>query len=143
MPLHLFYCLHGCLLVLHLIFFYILGIPEMDISLFLFGYGWNLVSLAPEIEKTINSKKYKFSFIRLCFILNSTILMLLKAQENPVKRIFYQALIPFLLAWGCLIILQIEQQSFFTFWGSILCEGVQGLVITLYLNVTKVKNLEK
>ena len=117
-----FYFFHFIPFLIHILIFYFLGVTSWYISLFILGYSWNLLFLTPGLEERVLSKKYKYSFIRLCYLVNQFISRRLRVENRPIMGILGRSLGPFFLAFIFVILLGIKSHNLFILWGSMVCE---------------------
>ena len=96
----------------------------INTALFIFGYTFGLVSRTPGVDYVIGQKKYRFSFLRLCYRLTNFVIYKLHAVKKPILLILIRSLLPGLLIGIIMLLFQVGLNLHYTLIGALLCEVV-------------------
>lgn len=104
----------------------------INLALFVFGYTFGLVSRTPGVDHVIGQKKYRFSFLRMCYRLTNFIIFKMGAHQKPMLMIFVRSLLPCVLIGIVMLLFQVKLNIPFTLIGAFICE-VTILILRRYV----------
>ena len=111
------------------IVFIVLEISWTETLYFLMGYSWNLALLSPEIEKRITHKKYRFSFLKFCFVVNQKLSSFVKPDGPPLIFAIIRSVSPLVFIGLLKLIFAATGSFLYVLGGSILAEIAVGLFV--------------
>lgn len=100
----------------------------INLALFIFGYTFGLVSRAPGVDHVIGQKKYRFSFLRLCYQLTNFVLFKMNAHHKLSLSMVVRSLLPCVLIAAVMFLFQVRLNIHFTLAGAVICEMVMMLL---------------
>lgn len=106
-----------------LAFFILLIDPNLiNLALFIFGYTFGLVSRTPGVDHVIGQKKYRFSFLRLCYGLTNFMIFKMHAHHKPLLSTVVRSLLPCVVIGVVMFLFQVRLNIHYAFIGALICE---------------------
>lgn len=127
-----FYLLTFPPLILFAIFLLLIDSNLINTSLFVFGYTFGLVSRTPGVDYVIGQKKYRFSFLRLCYRFTNLVIYKTHVNHKTVLSILVRSLLPCALIGVIMLIFQVGLNLHYSLIGAFICEMVI-LVLRRYI----------
>ncbi len=119
-----FYFLTFPPLILLALFLILFDSNIINLALFVFGYVVGLVSRTPGVDHVIGQKKYRFSFLRLCYRLTNFVIFKMHAHHKPFLLVTIRSLLPCVLIGIVMFLFQVRLNIHFTLLGAVLCEVI-------------------
>ena len=94
----------------------------INLALFVFGYVFGLVSRTPGVDHVIGQKKYRFSFLRLCYGLTNFMIFKMHAHHKPKLNLIVRCLLPTVVIGGIMFLFQVGLNIHYTLIGALICE---------------------
>ena len=77
-----YYFIHFSFLILGSVIFFLVSKRVEHLYFFLFGFCWNFTFLTPGMIEKIKSRRYRFSLLRLTYVIHDGVGKLLKFLAN-------------------------------------------------------------
>lgn len=100
----------------------------INLALFVFGYAFGLVSRTPGVDHVIGQKKYRFSFLKLCYRLTNFVIFKMQAHHRPLLAMVVRSLLPCVLIGVVMFLFQVKLNIYYTLIGGIFCEIIMLLL---------------
>lgn len=100
----------------------------LDSALFAFGYSFTLVVWTPYIEELVHTKKYKLSFLRLCFVITKKALNVTRATNKPYYASLVRIALPGIFMLLIMGLLQTTLSFYYSFLGAFMAEALLHLL---------------
>ncbi len=91
-------------------------------ALFAFGFTFCLVPRTPNIESIIETKKYRFSFLRTCYLSVNYFSGLVTEKYRNLASVFIRILLPTFFVFTLTFIFRMPLSFYFCALGAIFCE---------------------
>lgn len=104
----------------------------INLALFVFGYVFGLVSRTPGVDHVIGQKKYRFSFLRLCYSLTNFMIFKMHAHHKPILSTIIRSLLPCVVIGGVMFLFQVRLNIHLTLIGAVFCE-ITILILRRYI----------
>jgi hypothetical protein len=96
----------------------------LDAALFAFGYSFVLVGWTPYVDELVKTKKYRMSFLRLCFSLTKNVIKYLNIETRAIYCSLTRMALPTVLILFLMALLQTNLGFYYTLIGAGLAEGL-------------------
>ena len=96
----------------------------LDAALFAFGYSFVLVGWTPYVDELVKTKKYRMSFLRLCFSLTKNVIRYLNIESRPNYCSLTRICLPMILILILMALLQTNLGFYYSLIGASFAEGI-------------------